>query len=125
MTREGEAWLGDDNYQLLVHYGQMHCDHHYFVYLLASRKNGTLYCGVTNDLLYRVNQHVAGEGSAFTRKYNIHSLVWYEEHQYIDAAIVREKIIKKWNRSRKINTIEEENPNWDDLSISIRGGLSP
>ena len=95
-------------------------DHHYFTYLLASSKNGTLYCGVTNDLYYRVQQHAAGEGSAFTRRYKVHSLVWFEEHQYIDVAIAREKIIKKWNRSRKIAQIEEDNPNWDDLSLSMR-----
>jgi putative endonuclease len=87
----------------------------YFVYLLASRINGTLYVGVTNDLARRVWQHREGIGGAFTKKYRVHRLVWFEVHADIGAAITREKQIKKWNRAWKIQMIEQLNPRWDDL----------
>ena len=85
-------------------------DHLYFVYLLASRPYGTLYVGMTNDLLRRVIEHREGKGGAFTRRYNAHRLVWYEQHQYVEEANAREKAIKKWRRGWKIGLIEETNP---------------
>jgi putative endonuclease len=87
----------------------------YFVYLLASRYNGTLYVGVTNDLARRVWQHREGVAESFTRKYGVNRLVWFEPHGDVTAAITREKQIKKWNRAWKIQLIERENPGWDDL----------
>ena len=90
-------------------------DHHYFVYLLASREYGTLYAGVTNDLHRRVGEHRHGKGSKFTAKYNVTRLVWFEEHGDIEAAIKREKLIKRWRRAWKIALIEESNPRWEDL----------
>ncbi len=89
--------------------------HHYCVYLMASKANGTLYCGVTNDIAARSRDHAQGRGGVFTRKYGVTRLVWFEEHQYVDRAIAREKIIKKWRRADKIALIEEKNPMWDDL----------
>ncbi|HTQ32565.1 MAG TPA: GIY-YIG nuclease family protein [Stellaceae bacterium] len=87
----------------------------YFVYLLASRRHGTLYIGVTSDLWRRVWEHKAGVVPGFTSKYNVDRLVWYEAHQDVTAAITREKQIKKWRRDWKISLIEEENPDWSDL----------
>ncbi|RRQ24205.1 GIY-YIG nuclease family protein [Guyparkeria sp. SCN-R1] len=86
------------------------------VYLLASRHNGTLYVGVTSDLVQRVWQHkndLVEEG--FTRRYGVHTLVWYEAHPTMQGAIAREKAIKKWRRVWKIELIEEFNPEWRDL----------
>ena len=94
----------------------MRRDHHYFTYLLASKPNGTLYAGMTNDLPYRVAQHKAGIGSRFTSRYGVDRLVWFEEHQYVHRAIAREKTLKGWSRDRKIALIEEANPFWSDLS---------
>jgi putative endonuclease len=87
----------------------------YFVYIMASRRNGTLYTGVTNDLARRATQHRDGNGSTFTRTYNISRLVWAEPHDDINLAIVREKAIKKWRRAWKLELIERVNPDWDDL----------
>lgn len=87
----------------------------YFVYILASRRNGTLYTGVTNNLFKRVWQHRNDEGVSFTKKYGVHRLVWFEEHGEIDEAIRREKRIKRWKRSWKLELIEKENPHWADL----------
>lgn len=89
------------------------------VYLLANRKYGTLYCGVTSDLPTRMDQHKQGAGSVYTAKYNCARLVWFEQHQTMPPALHREKRIKTWNRQWKINLIEEANPNWDDLSASL------
>ena len=86
-----------------------------FVYMLASKPNGTLYIGVTSDLVKRVWEHKNGEADGFTKKYKIHALVWYEQHEEIESAIVREKQIKKWNRQWKIRLINEMNPEWSDL----------
>ena len=86
-----------------------------YVYILASRKNGTLYVGVTSDLARRIEEHRAGEGSEFTAKYGATRLVWFEEHDSIVYAIQREKTIKKWPRQWKINAIEEANPDWNDI----------
>jgi len=85
------------------------------VYILASRKNGTLYVGVTSDLPRRMEEHRLGNASKFTAKYGIKRLVWFEVHELIAQAITREKTIKKWPRQWKINAIEENNPNWQDL----------
>ncbi len=87
----------------------------YFVYILASKKNGTLYIGVTNNLIRRVYEHKEGLIEGFTKKYNVKKLVYYEIHNDIRNAIQREKQMKKWYREWKIDLIEKENPNWDDL----------
>lgn len=85
------------------------------VYILASKIGGTLYVGVTNDLVRRVYEHREKLADGFTKKYGVNKLVYYETHSDIEAAIMREKQIKKWNRAWKIRIIEDENPNWDDL----------
>jgi putative endonuclease len=90
-------------------------DHNYFVYLLASQRNGTLYCGVTGDLPGRVYVHRENLIDGFTRRHGVHRLVWYQWTDQIEAAITREKQIKKWNRAWKIRLIEEMNPRWEDL----------
>jgi putative endonuclease len=87
-----------------------------YVYILASRKNGTLYIGVTNNLASRVLAHKDGVGCAFTRKYGVTNLVWYEEHPIVPLAIQRETSLKRWKREWKIALIEKVNPNWNDLS---------
>ncbi|MDO8483257.1 MAG: GIY-YIG nuclease family protein [bacterium] len=86
------------------------------VYILASRRNGTLYVGVTSDLKGRVYQHKSGVIDGFTKKYKVHQLVWYDHTENIESAIHREKQIKKWKREWKLNLIEKENPEWKDLS---------
>ena len=91
----------------------------YWVYILASRRHGTLYIGVTNDLVRRVYQHKNKTIKGFTSQYGVHLLVWYEGYDNPTAAIEREKEIKKWRREWKINLIEQENPNWDDLYEGI------
>ena len=88
----------------------------YYVYILASKRNGTLYTGITNDLKRRVYEHKNNLIVGFTQKYNIHLLVYYERHDDSVTAITREKQIKKWNRQWKINLIEKDNPNWDNLA---------
>lgn len=87
----------------------------YFVYIMASKKNGTLYIGVTGDLARRVWQHKNNVHEGFTQKYAVHHLVWYEVHREVAEAIQREKQMKKWRRQWKINLIEQENPDWKDL----------
>lgn len=91
----------------------------YFVYILASRRNGTLYVGVTNDLARRVHEHRTGAADGFTRKHNVKRLVWYEAHSDVEMAITREKSIKRWPRKFKLNVIEETNPDWDDLYLTL------
>ena len=91
----------------------------YFVYMLASKRNGTLYIGVTNNLLKRVHQHKNDVTEGFTRKYNVHSLVYYEVFNRIQDAIMREKQMKKWKRQWKIELLEKSNPNWEDLFESL------
>jgi putative endonuclease len=91
----------------------------YFVYLLASKPYGTLYVGVTSNLIQRVFQHREGLVDGFTKKYDVHKLVYYEVHLDIREAILREKRIKKWNRQWKINLIEQNNPHWVNLSIGL------
>ena len=87
----------------------------YFVYILASGKNGTLYVGVTSDLLKRVWEHKSDKTDGFTKTYGVHSLVYYEQTDDILVAIGREKQLKKWNRRWKLRLIEERNPKWEDL----------
>jgi putative endonuclease len=94
----------------------------YFVYLLASRRNGTLYCGVTNDLVHRTWLHRTGQGSDFTAKYNVTLPVWYEEHGDIRNAIHRETQIKRWHRAWKLKLIEDFNPDWRDLYDGLLPG---
>jgi putative endonuclease len=86
-----------------------------YVYMLASGRYGTLYVGVTADLIRRVAQHREKRISGFTRQYNVTQLVWYEAHGEIAAAIEREKRIKHWNREWKLRLIHEMNPLWKDL----------
>jgi putative endonuclease len=93
----------------------------YWVYILASKPRGTLYIGVTNGIIFRVEQHRAGKGSAFTRKYKVHRLVWYQEYGDVREAIQREKTMKEWPRAWKINLIERTNPHWEDLYPSLPG----
>jgi putative endonuclease len=90
-------------------------------YLLASRRNGTLYVGVTSDLIARAWQHREHIVKGFTSKYNVTRLVWYELHGTMEGAITREKRLKKWNRDWKIRLIEERNPYWNDLWDEIIG----
>jgi putative endonuclease len=97
----------------------MSIERSYWVYILASRIGGTLYIGVTRDLIRRVYEHKMGLADGFTKKYGVHRLVYFEQYSDIEAAIVREKRLKKWNRSWKIQLIEEKNPNWDDLYPQI------
>lgn len=91
----------------------------YFVYLLASRRHGTLYLGVTSDLLRRVWEHKNKVVPGFITKYGVDRLVWFEAHGDVAAAITREKQLKKWRRDWKIALIEAENPDWRDLYESI------
>ncbi len=86
-----------------------------YVYILASRKGGTLYVGMTSDLARRIEEHRRGEGSIFTAKYAVARLVWFETFEWITQAIVREKTIKKWPRQWKMNLIEETNSHWQDI----------
>ncbi len=86
------------------------------VYLLTSRRNGTLYVGVTSDLVKRVHQHRMGLVAGFTRDYGVKFLAWFEQHGTMDQAILREKRIKKWNRAWKLALIERANPGWRDLA---------
>ena len=88
---------------------------HFFVYMMASQRNGTIYIGVTADLPSRAYIHREGLVDGFTRRYGVHRLVWYEWLETAEPAIRREKQLKKWNRAWKIRLIEEMNPRWDDL----------
>jgi len=91
----------------------------YFVYLMASKRNGTLYLGVTNNLVNRTWQHKSGAVEGFTKKYGVHMLVWYDEFYDIREAIECEKRIKGWNRAWKIKLIEKQNPEWRDLTQGL------
>ena len=88
----------------------------FYVYILASRRNGTLYIGITNDLARRIYEHKEKLREGFTKDYEVHSLVYFETYNDPTEAIKREKQLKKWNRQWKINLIEKENPEWVDLS---------
>ena len=87
----------------------------FFVYILASRRNGTLYVGMTDDLARRIGEHREGRLPGFTRDYDVKTLVWSEPHETRDSAFMRERQIKKWRRAWKLRLIEETNPDWLDL----------
>ena len=89
------------------------------VYILASRRNGTLYTGVTSDVVQRIWQHKNDLVKGFTQKYRVHTLVWYEVHATMESAIGREKAIKEWKRVWKIELIEALNPEWRNLYEEI------
>ena len=89
------------------------------VYLLASRRNGTLYTGVTSDVVQRVWQHKNDVVEGFTKRYGVHTLVWFEIHETMASAIAREKAIKEWKRAWKVELIEKNNPTWRDLYDEI------
>ena len=91
----------------------------FYVYILASDRNGTLYEGVTSNLIQRAWQHKEKLVDGFTKTYEVEKLVWFEKHENAESAIIREKRIKKWNRDWKIRLIEETNPYWNDLYPSI------
>ena len=93
----------------------------FYVYILASRIGGTLYIGVTNDLIRRVAEHRLKLAKGFTKKYEVNKLVYFEQFDDAENAIKRDKQSKKWNRAWKIRLIEELNPNWDDLYASTAG----
>jgi putative endonuclease len=89
------------------------------VYILASERNGTLYIGVTSDLVERIWEHKNNLVKGFTKRYGVHNLVWYELHNNMNAAIEREKNVKEWKRAWKIRLLEENNPDWNDLYNTI------
>lgn len=91
----------------------------YYLYILASKKNGTLYIGVTNKLVKRIYEHKNELVEGFSKKYKVHDLVYFEEYKDVDEAISREKRLKKWNRAWKIKLIEINNPSWSDLYSKI------
>ena len=97
--------------------------HNYWVYILTNKPKGTLYIGVTGGLDDRMERHIKGEGSNFTKKYKLKILVYFEEFQYVEDAIRREKQLKYWHRQWKINLIESFNPNWKNLWKPL--GLDP
>ncbi|MDE2183844.1 MAG: GIY-YIG nuclease family protein [Alphaproteobacteria bacterium] len=99
-------------------------DHRYFVYVLASKPQGTLYVGVTNDLVRRVTEHRLGVVSGFTKRYDVKKLVWFEEHGDIYEAIAKEKRLKRWRREWKRSLVEKDNPHWADLYPALVGGGS-
>src|SRR5262245_1774244 len=93
----------------------------YYVYLLASSKDGTIYTGFTNNLLRRILEHKQKHRKVFTKKYNVFKLVWYIQTENVRSAIIKEKQIKKWNRDWKIREINKHNPEWKDLFYEIGG----
>lgn len=93
------------------------------VYLLASRRNGTLYIGVTGNLMVRMHQHRESFLPGFARDSSVRILVWFERHETMEQAILREKRIKKWNRAWKLSLIEKANPDWRDLAVEL--GFAP
>ena len=94
----------------------------YYVYILASRISGTLYIGVTNDLVRRVGEHKLKIAESFTKKHEVSRLVYFEVFDQIEHAIQREKRLKKWPRAWKISLVEKQNPDWIDLYPEIAGG---
>lgn len=89
------------------------------VYLMASRRKGTLYVGVTSDLIKRAWEHKADVVEGFTKRYRVHRLMWYEMHESLESAIAREKAIKAWQRNWKLELIENTNPEWEDLYAKL------
>ena len=96
-----------------------------YVYIIASKRNGTLYIGVTSDLVKRIYQHKHDMIDGFTRKYGVKRLVYWEEHAEIERAIIREKQLKRWKRLWKLRLIEQENPEWRDLYTDLIEGSGP
>lgn len=94
----------------------MHNQKIYYVYIMASKRNGTLYIGVTSNLIKRVYEHRNNVTDGFTKEYSVHCLVYYETTSDVNSALLREKQMKKWKREWKINLIEKRNPQWKDLS---------
>jgi len=92
--------------------------------MLASRRNGTLYVGVSNDVIRRTWEHKNDLAAAFTKKHGVHILVWFELHEDINAAIAREKRLKRWNRAWKLKLIEETNSGWNDLYDRLLGEIA-
>ena len=88
-------------------------------YIMASKRNGTLYIGVTSDLIKRIWEHKSDFVESFTKQYQVHDLVWYELHENMESAITREKQLKEWKRQWKIDLIEKSNPYWSDLYPTI------
>ena len=101
----------------------MECDFSPTVYLLASRRNGTLYVGVTSNLVQRVWQHRESLVPGFNKEHGVKLLVWFEQHGTMESAIQREKRIKKWNRAWKLALLEKDNPEWRDLAVDL--GFAP
>jgi len=99
-------------------------DHLYYVYILASRRNGTLYVGVSNDLMRRTWEHKSDLIEGFTKTYGVHRLFYFELYEDVNAAIAREKRLKKWNRAWKIRLIEEKNSGWNDLYDRLLGEIA-
>jgi putative endonuclease len=89
------------------------------VYILASKRNGTLYIGVTSDPVKRIWEHKNNMVEGFTERYNVHRLVWYELHESMESAIIREKRLKNWKRKWKLELIESSNPKWQDLYYTL------
>jgi putative endonuclease len=89
------------------------------VYILASERNGTLYIGVTSDLVKRVWEHKSNFVEGYTKQHQVHDLVWYELHENMESAITREKQLKEWKRQWKIELIEKFNPYWNDLYTTV------
>ncbi len=87
----------------------------FYVYILTSKRNGTLYIGVTSNLAQRIRQHKSNQSEGFCKKYNVRQLVYFEQHDTAENAITREKQLKKWNRTWKLKLIEKHNPQWQDL----------
>jgi len=100
-------------------------EHSYCVYILASQRNGTLYTGVTNDIVRRVQEHRDGLVPGFTKRHKVTLLVYVEYHTEISEAITREKRIKRWRRDWKLRLIEKDNPQWLDLWPELAEGISP
>lgn len=91
----------------------------YYIYLLASQRNGTLYVGVTSDLIKRIWQHKNEATEGYTKEYQVKRLVYFEQYENVNDAILREKRLKHWNRKWKLALIEKDNPNWNDLYDEI------
>jgi putative endonuclease len=91
----------------------------FYVYLVTNKRNGTLYAGMTDDLVKRIWEHRSGTRSGFTKRYELKSLVWFETHESRESAFARERAIKKWNRAWKLALIEQLNPAWRDLWSEI------
>lgn len=91
----------------------------YYIYILASKRNGTLYIGVTGNLKKRVWEHKQNTVEGFTKKYNVHTLVFFEQTESVQSAIEREKRLKKWKRDWKLHIIEKMNPKWEDLYANL------